>query len=535
MDESQDETEEAVVEETTAPEAEMTSNPALDSFLQRWDRDLAPDRRCYGIKLLFAGAESKKVRDGLYRIGVRTILVSYFYLKKYLQTASIQELGEDLGRFDFVFLDSGGFTFIDAIRQGKDLGIDIKKYTEQYYEDLPRIGHLFAGCAEVDVIDLGQEYMETKKGVALEQGVPIVPVVQGEPIEHYEAMGWWDQYPYVAIGSALIGDPRYVGYVNQLYELGRERGIVFHGLGATGAQTILRSRYYSVDSTSWTGGSRFGTTMLFQNGRIRHYDNNHKDVRKRYKRRFEENGIVWADIEADKGFEVDMMNALAWKQWSDYIRFSATKCYWLTHEEKSKAMDLKSKAFNAEGVIDRSKSIARATARRLSVVDSPEYDDRAHETLHCDSCHMSGRCPRYKPSQPCGYDINIRLETQADLQKALQMVLEVEFGRVMTGVLFEKLEGGVIDGNVSNEMKRFMDMVQQVKSIFDPRGEEITIRASGGQGAVGQMLAAVFSKSGSGNTPTQRAANQLESKIGVSAMDTVDAEVVPVEAAPSDE
>lgn len=500
-------------------------NPNLEKFLQQWDRNLNDDRRAYGIKLVFAGCESKKVRDGLYRIGVRHILVSYFYLRQWLKTASVQEIGEDLGRFDFVFLDSGGFTFIDAIRRGKDLGINVKQYADEFYADLPRFGHLFAGCAEIDVIDLGQSYMEEMKRQMLDKGVPIVPVVQGEPLDTYGGFGWWDMYPYIAVGSALIGDPKYTGYLNQLYDVGKDRGLVFHGFGATGAQTILRSRFYSVDSTSWTGGSRFGTTMVFQNGRIRHYDKDHKDVRKRFKRRFEESGVIWADIEADKGFEVDMMNALAWKQWADYVKYSATKCYWLKWSEKEKALTLKAKAFNAEGVLDRSKSMQRAGFRRLSVVTDAGYDDRAHETLLCNSCHLSGRCPRYKPDNPCGYDVNIRLESKADLQKAMQTILETQFGRTMTGVLFEKMEGGVIDRNVTAEMNTFLAMVSQVKSVFDPRGEEeLTIRAKGSQGAVAQMLASVFAPKGvTAPTGTQRAAARvLEPE---SSADVIDVEV----------
>lgn len=512
-----DEEDDAGADESVEPEVLRTKNPALEAFLKRWDRDLPDDRRCYGIKLCFAGCESKKVRDGLFRIGVRHILVSYFYLRRWLKSAPVQEIAEDLGRFEFVFLDSGGFTFLSALKEGKDLGLDANAYAAEYYAALPKFSQFFAGCAEVDLYDtFDPRWMDSQRTKLQLEGVPIVPVIQGFQASSLENWGWFEKYPYMAIGSGMLGDSKHVMDVLGLLEAGKKYGNVFHGFGVTSANTILRSQFYSVDSTSWTGGSRFGASMFFQNGRIRHYDKKHKDVRKRYKRRLEENGVIWTDIEADKGFEVDMMNALAWKQWADYIRYSANRCYWLTPEEKSKALDLKSKAFNVEGLIDRSRSIERAQFRRLTQVDDPFEDDRGHETLYCDTCHMTGRCPRFRAGQVCGYDINVRLETKEDLQRALQRVLEVEYGRVMTAQLFEKLEGGVIDGNVSNEMRNFIGMIQQVRGIYDPR-ETLTIQAKGGSGAVAQMLAAVFNKGGStgGSLPVERAAKKVEGQVAM--------------------
>jgi len=505
-------------EEQEEPEESLVSrNPKLDSFLMKWDRTLPLDRRCFGIKLCFAGADGAEYRHGLYRVGVRHILISYFYSRKWLKKLTVQEIAEDLGRFDFVFLDSGGFSFIQAINEKKDLGIDLETYTDEYYSELERYGHLFAGCAEVDVHSKFSQYqMEEFKNKLVEKNVPIVPVIQGQPVEQLKEMGWFEKFPFMAFGSAMIGTQKHAGDILATTAYGQEHGNIFHGFGATAADVLLRSKFYSVDSTTWIGGSRFGNTMIFQNGRIRYYDHKHKEVRKRFKARFEENGIVWKDIEADKRKEVDLMNAVAWRQWADSMRFNIQNCYWLTPEEKDQALSLKAKAFNAEGIIDRTRSLARAEARRLSTVEDASYDDRAHEILHCDTCFLSGRCTRYKASESCGYDINVRLETSADLHRAIQVVLEAEYGRVMTGVLFEKAQGGVIDANVSNEMQKFLTMVQQARVIFQPRGqEELVIQAkSSTPGNLSRMLASVFAPSGagtsgSGNSPVERAANRV--------------------------
>jgi len=489
-------------------------NPATEAHLEKWDRGLPPDRRCYGIKLLFAGCEGQTFRDGLHRVGVRHVLFSYFHAAKWLKKWSVQQIADEFGRFDYVFLDSGGFSFHKAKADGKKLDVSLREYADDYYAELKRIGHLFAGCAEVDVYELGQDYMEEKRHEMREEGIPIVPVIQGHPLDEYEAMGWWELYPYIAVGSALMNQ-KHAGYLTKVYSIARKHGILLHGFAATSAKSILRSQFYSVDSTSWLGGGRYGTTMVFENGRIRHYDQDKKDVRKRFKQRFEDNGLIFENIEKDEWLEVNMMNAVAWRQWAEYTRYTATKCYWLSAAEKAEAIELKAKAFNSEGLIDRKGSIERASVRRLSLVEDAGYDDRAHETLHCDTCHISGRCPRYKEGEPCGFDVNIRLEKHADLKRAVQVVLEAEFGRVMTGVLFEKIEGGILDKNLSEEMVKFLTIVERAKSIFDIRGEEeLTIHAKGSQGAVAQMLASVFSPAGSGNgsgnSQTQRAATRVE-------------------------
>lgn len=506
----------SAVEEGVEEETPIPINSLTEKHLEKWDRSLSDEKRCYGIKLLIAGAESPALRDGLYRIGVRRILVSYYYLRKWLKKHSVQEIAEEFGRFDFVFLDSGGFTLIQERKKNPGADLGVKDYAEDYYTELERVGHIFSGCAEVDVRSLGTEYMERKKEECLEKGIPIVPVLQPPEFQPYVDLGWFEKYPYISVGSALH-KPQFKGYLNAMYKTAMEHNVLLHGLGVTKADTMARSRFYSVDSTTWLNGSKYGETMIFQNGRVRHYDAAGKGVRKKYRGRFEACGLFWEDIENDKYTEIDLMNALAWSQYADYSKYSATKCYWLTSAEKDAALSLKSKLFNAEGIINREMSLTRAETRRLTQVDNAGEDDRAHEFLYCDTCHASERCPRFKKSQPCGYDINVRLETNMDFQRAVQVVLELEYGRVMTASIFEKMDGGILDKNLSNEMQKFLGMLQQAKGIFsakpEPREElELKISGSKGGGAVTQMLASVFANtgsgtSGSGNSTVQRLAN----------------------------
>lgn len=497
----------------------------VEQFLNTWDRDVSEDKRVYGTKLCFAGGEDRKLRDGLYRIGVRHILLSFYYFKKFMRKRSAAQISDDIGRFDYVLLDSGGFTFMQALKEGRETNMGIREYADLYHKQIAEKGHIFTACAELDVHEEFSQYeMEEVKDNLVAQGVPMLPVIQGQSVDELNELGWFDKYPYMAVGSALLWGKKVAPELKEYIKKGKEVGTLYHGFGVTTVDAIRKMPFYSVDSTTWMGGTRYGNTMVFQNGRLRYYDFHKKAVRKRYRKRFEDNGLIWADIDKEKPLEIDLMNALGWKQWSDYIRYNVQNCYWLTAEEKDVALTLKSKVFNTEGLINRSASIARAEVRRLTQIDDARYDDRAHEMLHCDTCTMEGRCPRFRQGEPCGYDINIRLETNHDLQKALQNILEVEYGRVMTGALFEKLEGGVLDSNLSNEMKNFMTLVSDIKEMFNQKHtEELHISAKGAQaGSVSKILASVLSPrgsggSGSGSTQTQRASKDV---IDVSPIDS---------------
>lgn len=494
----------------------MKESKSASEFLKKWDRDLPDGRRCYGVKVCLAAAEPKKLRDGLYRIGVRRILVSYYYLRGWLKKHSVQEIADDFGRFDFVLLDSGGFTLLQEIQEKGSTKVSVKDYADEYYEQLKRFGKVFAACIEVDVYkELTLEYADKKRKEMLAAGVPIIPVVQGLPMEYYEKLGWFSDHHYIALGSKFIESDAYTGYNNELMKKCAQEGVLVHGLAATHATTIAGSKFYSVDSTTWLNGSKFGATHLFENGRIRHIDKDHKYMRKTYRKRFERCGLDWDSIESEKGLEVDLMNGLAWAQMGDYLMYNTQNAYWLTPEEKDAALTLKTKAFNSEGLINRTASIERASVRRLSQLTDSGYDDRAHEVLYCDTCHIEGKCPRFKPGEPCGFDVNVRISNAQDLHQAFQTVMEIQYGRAMTGALFEKAKGGEIDPRVSQELVRFVDLSEKAKRVFEPKSEEeIVVKAKGKKGSLAGMLAGVFSPtgsngSGSGSTQTQRAAAKV--------------------------
>lgn len=450
----------------------VSRNPFLDYIQNK----VPEERRVYGTKVLMAGCESKKIRDSFVRIGVKNILVSYYYLRK--AKKDLSELRDDFARFDFVFLDSGGYTLIQQVNEGKVKG-DVKEYAMDYYDFLLQTKDMWDVCAEVDVVSqLGRTWMEEQKGLLLENGVRIAPVYQGEPLEEIAEYEWFQKYPYHAMGSAING-AQHRGTQERYLNEAQDFGTLVHGFGMTDQVVLRRGRFYTVDSTSWSAGSRFGTTQIFQNGRIRDYDKSKKDVRKRFKNFFRENNLIWEDIEADKAFEVDMMNALAWKQLSEYVGYNVKNAYWLEDSEKDQAIIEKGKKFksvvNVGGSVTDMVEAGKMDPTRTGL---PSEDDRLEEVLFCDTCNIAGNCPKFQQGMRCQFRFRPQVNSTDGLMNCVQTLLSVQMERVSRGAMFEKIEGGVIDKNLSGEIQMLMKMIADLRAMMDNR-DEVTIHAKG--------------------------------------------------------
>jgi hypothetical protein len=101
--------------------------------------------------------------------------------------------------------------------------------------------------------------------------------------------------------------------------------------------------------------------------------------------------------------------------------------------------------------------------------------------LRCVDCYIAGRCAQYKADSYCSYTIPATIKGPQDMANHLSKMLEIQFDRVFKGALVEKLDGGVLDKTVSEEMMRTMRMCRDFKDIFTEKNE-IVIKAQGKQG-----------------------------------------------------
>lgn len=186
------------------------------------------------------------------------LLWSFFYLRmtrKMVLEDFLKKLEAPRIRF---FADSGAHT---ARTMGKSINLD------EYGEWLVNVQDCCTLYANLDVIGApdatrrNQDYLETQYGLR-----PIPVFHTGEPfsvLEDYIA----DGYTYIALGKLLGNSQKdLTPWIGRCFEVAGDLA-VFHGFGLTVWEQLKRWPWYSVDSSSWVGGVRYGEVRLFDNGR----------------------------------------------------------------------------------------------------------------------------------------------------------------------------------------------------------------------------------------------------------------------------
>lgn len=186
---------------------------------------------------------------------------------------SLQEWQKPLvGRFSSFLLDSGAFTFMQAA--AKHGSVDWLSYADEYADFIKeyKIKQYF----ELDIDSLKDlRYVEMLRNrIEKRVGWQSIPVWHTERGKDY-FIGMVKDYKYVALGSiAKVLPPKIA--VNPIYfpwfiNEAHKNGCKIHALGYTNLQGLKTYHFDSVDSTTWTVGSRYGQVMVFRNGTIEKY------------------------------------------------------------------------------------------------------------------------------------------------------------------------------------------------------------------------------------------------------------------------
>ena len=134
--------------------------------------------------------------------------------------------------------------------------------------------------------------------------------------------------------------------------------------------------------------------------------------------------------------------------------------------------------------------------------------------INCDSCYMSDKCPLFK----AGYTCAIRWDDDRPKTPAefMDFLINTQYERIKRSAVFEKLDGGVPDANLSGEMDRLTNFLSMKDSMGRDR-LSINVEASSAQSG-GGILSKLFGVGAS--TPAVAPAEAPR------AIEAVDAEVV---------
>jgi hypothetical protein len=215
-----------------------------------------------GVVLVYAAALSSFVNTRLYiehKDDFPHILESFHYLKKGAGVKVLNAYKSDGKR---IFLDSGAFS---AFTLGASISIN------EYANFILKHSGMLEVAANLD--DLSKNREQAAKNTWRNQqelerltGRNILPVFHCHEPEKY-LVNLLDRYEYIALGGMVPESNRWLlGWLDRLFSnylcdaQGRAR-IKVHGFGLTSTLLMFRYPFYSIDSTTWVNGGKFG--MIF--------------------------------------------------------------------------------------------------------------------------------------------------------------------------------------------------------------------------------------------------------------------------------
>lgn len=207
------------------------------------------------MKICLAGTYAITQNNRKYIEKVDYMLESFYYISEW-QIPFIKQK-------KLFLLDSGAFTFLNNQKKGN---IDWKKYIDRYIDFINKydVKYFFEldidGILGYDNVKKIREYIESKTH---KKSIPVWHKSRG--LEEWKNLV--KEYDYVAIGGIVTKEIKSneYKYFNALLKIAKENKCKVHGLGFTGLKQIPKYKFYSVDSTSWKSGSRFGTLYNFKN------------------------------------------------------------------------------------------------------------------------------------------------------------------------------------------------------------------------------------------------------------------------------
>ena len=188
------------------------------------------------------------------------LLESFYTLKKTKKLKIIKNIKKE--KF---LLDSGAFTFMNSYK-GK---INWDKYIEDYANFINEYDIKYFFELDIDNIIGIKEVERLRNKLEILSGKKCIPVWhKSRGLEYWKKT--CKEYDYIAIGGIVTKEIKATEYdiFIPLLKIAKENNCKVHGLGFTRVPLLKKYHFYSVDSTAWLSGSRFGTLHQFNNKRI---------------------------------------------------------------------------------------------------------------------------------------------------------------------------------------------------------------------------------------------------------------------------
>lgn len=225
------------------------------------------------MKIFLASLENAETEELLKTVKIRNGFYSFFYLKE--NSDKIKELMNSRSRVETIVIDSGAHTFFSESeniksacghKKQKKTKQNPEEYFNQYVKWIETYWSFFDYFVELDIGEIVSykrvlEWREELKKRNLYSKCITV--------YHPACMTWEDliktledsESKYLGVEGYRVGAKKQVPYLKVIKEC-YDRQIKVHGFAMNKISVLERYPFYSVDSSSWKSGERYGSLKI---------------------------------------------------------------------------------------------------------------------------------------------------------------------------------------------------------------------------------------------------------------------------------
>jgi len=276
--------------------------------------------------IMYFSASSRKDAEFLFNFGINDILVSYHYIKKNLSFYPdfLKAIKDSGGHF---MVDSGAFSLL-ADRNFDGVNYDWEKYIDEYVGWCNRYKEYITVAANMDMEGLVGadlvDYWNDKFFKPLEKHMDVVYVAHG--CDRHDIFKRFKEYciNYGYVGVSSSSDE--YDKAGKFYTIAKNYNVRIHGFGWTSIPKLKSFPFYSVDSTTWLGGVRYGTSYNYDGKNFRVNAYYKKYVRKGDKVLCRKYGINYTNLMSEERESVNGYNLIGWLgARKEYLRMANLK------------------------------------------------------------------------------------------------------------------------------------------------------------------------------------------------------------------
>jgi len=184
-------------------------------------------------------------------------LESFAYISKFEKTI--------VNKYDRFLLDSGAFSYLN---NSKNNNINWNNYINEYSNFINKYKIKYFFELDIDSIVGIKEVERLRNKLEKQTNKKCIPVWhKSRGLEYWKQM--CKEYNYIAIGGLVTKEIKRneFKFFTPLLNIAKKNNCKVHALGFTNLKGLEKYKFYSVDSTSWLSGNRFGSVYWF-NGKI---------------------------------------------------------------------------------------------------------------------------------------------------------------------------------------------------------------------------------------------------------------------------